>query len=659
MTNTERCCYSKLKELSQILRRESGKEGVPAMWNYSFIMPSALILLILGIYYVRRPRLPIRMNRVFQVLLTVDALTLLSDYLSTRVDELYLDYSVATGYAMNLLFFVFYLARIYAFFLFIVEILSNHSRLPRWVHGGTPLVFLACELVALSSPVTHALFSFDAAGYHRGDLYATLYFCFYFYLIAAASLLCVCWRELPRAVRFGLTGVVALLTVGNIIRMLMPTLLIMNTFCLMAILVIYLSFENPDRFLSDRGNAFNTKGFELLLTEWGQHRRFSLLSFIIRNYSETRSIYGGIQMDKCIVLINRYLAETFPDCVIFYLRNGSFAVLGPDGLDTRGMCEKIFARFQQPWETDQTELLLKPAFIEVDMENNTTSADRVISTILLALENAAQTEYGDRVMPISIHAIDRYLTEKRALDRALEADGLEVYLQPLIDSATGRLVAAEALARIRDADGRIIPPGDFIPIAEKDGSIIRLGEQVMRKTCAFIRDHDIRGLGLRWINVNLSPYQCMNRDLAQRFGEILREYRVPAEMIHLELTEQSILDYSLLKNQILALEELGFQFSLDDYGSGYSNLTRVKQYPFKNIKMDMEVVWNHFRDRDPLLPTLIQVFKQMNFSITAEGIESKEMAELMTAIGCDYLQGYFFSKPIPVTAFLERYRESA
>ena len=249
----------------------------------------------------------------------------------------------------------------------------------------------------------------------------------------------------------------------------------------------------------------------------------------------------------------------------------------------------------------------------------------------------------------------KHLRILRSLERALERDAVEVFLQPVVDSHTGGIVAAEALARIRDDQGRVIPPGLFIPIAERGGFINQLGEQVFEKTCAFISGHDLAGLGLSWINVNLSPIQCMQRDLAKRFGEILKRHNTPVESIHLEITEQSMVDYSMLQRQIRQLQDAGFQFVLDDYGSGYSNLTRVKHYPFINIKLDMEVVWDYFRDRDSLLPTIIQGFKKMGFSITAEGIETKEMADVLTGIGADYLQGYLFSRPLPMEEFLEKY----
>ena len=428
---------------------------------------------------------------------------------------------------MNLAFFVLFLARIFWFYLFILDILENPGKLPDSVRRFSPIVFVLSELTALASPFTHAVFSFDAAGYHRGACYNVLYVCFFFYLLAALLLLLSRYRRLPAMWGRSLLAVIFILIIGNILRMLLPQLLVMNTFCLMAILVIYLSFENPDLFLSDRGSAFNSRAFKIVLTEWEQ-RNYRLLAFVIRHYREARGIYGGTQMDATIGQINNYLTTSNPDCLVFYLRNGAFAIIDSESMDSKDVCSRIARRFQKPWGANGAEILLKPSFVEADLEKKTETADRVVSTLLLALENAENLEYADEhAAPLSIHAIDQYLAEKRALELALEGDGLEVFLQPLVDSHTGKLVGAEALARLRGEDGRmILPPSAFIPIAEKDGSIIALGEQVLRKTCRFIRDNDIAALGLQWINVNLSPYQCMSRDLAERFRAILEEYSV-------------------------------------------------------------------------------------------------------------------------------------
>ena len=162
-------------------------------------------------------------------------------------------------------------------------------------------------------------------------------------------------------------------------------------------------------------------------------------------------------------------------------------------------------------------------------------------------------------------------------------------------------------------------------------------------------------MGLKWINVNLSPIQCLRRDLTDRLTGALKQYDIPAGMIHLEITEQSIIDYAMMKEQIDGLRDAGFPFVLDDYGSGYSNLTRVKHYPFIDIKLDMEVVWDYFKTRDSLLPHVVTAFKELGFTVTAEGIETQEMADVLAGIGCNHLQGYLFDRPLPIDEFVKKY----
>ena len=162
-------------------------------------------------------------------------------------------------------------------------------------------------------------------------------------------------------------------------------------------------------------------------------------------------------------------------------------------------------------------------------------------------------------------------------------------------------------------------------------------------------------MGLSWINVNLSPVQFLRSDLNRHFLKIIQKYDISPELIHLEITEDSMIDYTLLQKQIQTMRNSGFQFVLDDYGSGYSNVSRLKRCPFINIKLDMELVRDYEKSRDNLLPMLVETFKQMRFTVTAEGIETREMVDSLTRIGCDYLQGYYFSKPLPAEEFAKTY----
>lgn len=631
------------------------------MWNTSFVYPSLMVLAILLIYYYVRPRLPNRVNRAFLLLIIADIATTVTDLVSTGMDNHYERWPIPLVSAMNLLYFIAYIARTITFFRLVLALLKIDRSGFYWKKTLTYLVFLVSELITLSSPLTGAVYTIDGTGYHRGPLYQILSVCSFFYLLFGLCLL-ICYRKrLRKGTLISAVAYHIILIAGNTARILFPQYLIMNVFCLLAVLVIYLSFQNPDLYITDRGPAFNTRAF----TDWlddPTHRQGSrILGFAIRNYNDQRSMYGGVQMDHGLGLIISWLKQEFPQFILFYLRGGNFALAGAENADWEVIRREILDRFQGAWKAENTDMYLNVTYVEIRLTEQTDSSDRIVNTLIYALDEAGESaDIEQTLMPEeTLREIDQQIDIKRWMDKSLADDTVEVFFQPIMDSHTQKIVAAEALARIRKDDGQLIPPAQFIPIAEKNGQINLLGEQVLRKVCDFIRYHDIEAMGIRWINVNLSPIQCMHSHLPGLVISILQEYRVSPDLIHLEITEESMINYAKQERQIERLLHYGFQFALDDYGSGFSNLHQVKKFAFSNIKLDMKIVWDYVRDKDSLLPSLVQSFKQMGFSITAEGIETKEMAEAMADIGVDYLQGYYYSKPLVVREFADRYAAGA
>ena len=627
------------------------------MWNTDFVFPSLLVLAVLLVFYFLRPRLPNRLNKAFLVLIITDIATVLADVLATSADIHYQSLSVSLVSFLNLLYFAAFIARSLAFFRLIIVLLKlDHSG-----YSGKKylmyLVFLVSEVIVLSSPLTGAVYSVDSAGYHRGPLYDVLAVNSFFFQIMGIILLVRFRRRVRRSTLISGLAYHAILIAGSTARILFPQYLIMNVFCLLAILVIFLSFQNPDLYITDRGPAFNTRAFTDWLDDPLHRKGKRILGFAIRNYNDERSMYGGTQMDQGLNLIIMYLVKQFPQFLLFYLRGGNFAFAGADGADWEEIRRAITERFRSPWQAEGVDLYLSVTYVEIPLSGRTDTADRIVNTLIYALDEAGKSRDIEQTLMTeeTLEEINRQIEVKRWLDKALENDAVEVFLQPIVESGTNRAVAAEALARIRDDDGKLIAPGLFIPVAEKNGSINMLGEQVLRKVCAFIRTHSLQDSGFRWINVNLSPIQCMHSNLPGLCSSILKEYGVPASQIHLEITEESMINYVKQEQQIEDLLDIGFQISLDDYGSGFSNLHQVKKFSFSNIKLDMNIVWDYIRDRDALLPALVQAFRQMGFSITAEGIETREMAEAMARIGCDYLQGYYFSKPLSMDEFSGEY----
>ena len=615
-----------------------------------------MVLIVFAVYYFMSPRLPIKVNKSFLKLFFIEIGVISLDFFACLADDYHTLVPIPVQYILNILYFMFFLARIYMFYHITIDLLQQKTKVPvpfvkplRYIHVGF-------QLITLSSFVTHIIFYIDDAGYHKGSLYSLIYVCFFLFLIASIALILTQSNRLSRYELNSALSYNVVLMIGNVVRMLMPQYLIMNTFCMVGLIIIYLSFENPDLYMSDR-RAFNRKAFDVVLNEIIGEKQFSFLGFVLRNYGDEREIYGSTQMDNGTHMISKYLFKEFPATKVFYLRNGRFVLLGDEKFDLSSARAKIYDRFHQPWSADDAELYLNVSFVQYKSDDTISSTDRLVNSLFIAFDEAEQLEDGGNALidMNCIREIDRSVDIKRSIEKAIENNSVEVFLQPLVDANTFKLVGAEALARIRDDSGKIIPPDEFIPIAEKNGRINAMGEQVFDKTCRFVSDNDMEKMGIRWINVNLSPIQCMRRDLGERFSAILARNKVDTNTFHLEITEQSIADHSMMQKQIKILQERGFSFVLDDYGSQYSNIARVRSFPFINIKIDKEMVWDYFRRRDNLLPTIIQVFRSMNFSITAEGIETEEMAGSLRDIGCDYLQGFYFSKPLPVNEFVMKY----
>ena len=627
------------------------------MWNTDFVVPSLLVLAVLLIFFFFRPRLPNRLNKQFLMLVISDIATIVTDVLATKADENFRSLPLPLVSLLNMLYFAAYIARSLMFFRLAVVLLKlDHAG-----YSGKKylmyLVFFISEAIVLSSPATGAVYTVDGTGYHRGPLYPVLAVSSFFFLGMGVYLLIRYRRRARRSAIISALAYHGILIAGNIVRILLPQYLVMNVFCLLAILVIFLAFENPDLYITDRGPAFNSRAFADWLDDPLHRKGTRILGFVIRNYNDERSMYGGVQMDQGLRLIIMYLVKQFPQFLLFYLRGGNFAIAGADEADWEKIRGDISERFRSPWQAEGADLYLNVTYVEIGLSGRTDTSDRIINTLTYALDEAGSSSDIEQTLMAkeTLEEYNRQIEVKRWLDKAIESNAVEVFLQPIVDSRTKQVVAAEALARIRDENGNLVPPGLFIPVAEKNGKIVPLGEQVLRKVCAFIRDHRPLEAGIRWINVNLSPIQCMHSSLPRLFSSILEEYGVPASQIHLEITEESMINYVKQEKQIEDLVDCGFQIALDDYGSGFSNLHQVKKFSFSNIKLDMSIVWDYFHDRDALLPSLVQAFRQMGFSITAEGIESREMAEAMAEIGCDFLQGYHFSKPLPMDEFAENY----
>lgn len=241
------------------------------------------------------------------------------------------------------------------------------------------------------------------------------------------------------------------------------------------------------------------------------------------------------------------------------------------------------------------------------------------------------------------------------IDKAIADRTFKVYYQPIYSTTEKRFVSAEALLRLKDDKYGFISPELFIVAAERSGAIHKIGDFVMEEVCRFIASEEFEKLGLEYIEVNLSVAQCMSPDLADKILNIMEKYRVAPDKINLEITETAAgYAQNIMTENIDRLHSEGFTFSLDDYGTGYSNINRVASLPLKIVKLDKSFVASEDNQRMWIvLRNTVKMLKAMDMHIVVEGVETKQLVEKFADMECDYIQGYYFSRPIPEEDFVK------
>jgi EAL domain-containing protein (putative c-di-GMP-specific phosphodiesterase class I) len=242
---------------------------------------------------------------------------------------------------------------------------------------------------------------------------------------------------------------------------------------------------------------------------------------------------------------------------------------------------------------------------------------------------------------------------EEAEDEALKNDEFKVYLQPKYqyDGSESRIVGAEALVRWIGADGRIKPPDEFIPVFEENGFILELDQFMWEEVCRLLRRWMDEGFTPIPISVNVSRTYLKKFDAVGYIKELVDKYQIPIELLQLEITETTESDETI--SYVNRFKAEGFTLLMDDFGSGYSSLSMLKDTPFDVLKMDRFFLDDCMENEcgKKIVSHVISMSNDLGLDIVAEGVETKEMADFLHAQGCEVSQGYYFSRPISVEEF--------
>lgn len=432
------------------------------------------------------------------------------------------------------------------------------------------------------------------------------------------------------------------------------------------VLLLYLSIENPRELLDDEvEKALNNKAFKEMIAELiDGDKKFYILNIVLANSQILKTSLGKKEIPSILNEAVRYFTE-HGEWIVYHIKENVISVIVTEEQRFQYLMkqEMEISAYQ-----DENGIWITPKFFANVLEcpKYADTMEEVMDMIeFICMEGERKSWEGVIYTDDALKERKNYVKGvERIIQDALKNDGLEVYYQPIFSTQKKKFVSSEALVRLKDTQTLgFISPEIFVPIAEENDMIRELGDIVFRKVCAFAKESRLWDYGVEYIEVNISGIQSVDERLSEQLKECMDEYGIPPKFLNLEITETASIDAGdMLMKNIKKLKALGCGFSMDDFGTGYSNLSQMAETNFDLIKLDKSLIWPAFEEGNKkarvILYSCIEMINLLDMHIVAEGIETEQQAKALGSVGVEYLQGYYFSKPLTEEAYLKYLRDA-
>ncbi|WP_222910367.1 EAL domain-containing protein [Pseudomonas sp. DNDY-54] len=391
-------------------------------------------------------------------------------------------------------------------------------------------------------------------------------------------------------------------------------------------------------------------------------RGLAVLYIDLDRFKVLNQSLGHEAADQLLREAGRRMSHTFSDAdTISRLSGDEFVVVleGYGSLSTlANIGSRLLSRMSKPMLIDGQELVVSASIGVSLMPDNAREATALLLQANMAMQHAKHL--GGNTLQFFTERLQASSLENLKLEnqlrRAIDERQLEVFYQPRLNVAEDRLDAAEALVRWRHPQQGLIAPGDFIPLAEETGLIIPLGEFVLREACRQARQWQLDGRAEIRVSVNLSVKQLRQGNFVSLVRHVLDETGLPADKLELELTESQLLDD--IDNAVSIshqLRALGVRLAIDDFGTGYSSLSYLKRFPVDFVKIDRSFIseLEQVGGDAAIVRAIIAMVHSLELKVVAEGVETQAQMDFLKAHGCDEIQGYLISRPVPADEFVK------
>lgn len=630
------------------------------MYNADFLIAAVVILLLVLRNFLDQKRAEDLNSRIFLFFAVIGILDviaeLVSNYYITSGDG---DFGLA-AVVTTTIFYLFQALLPYALLCYIMTLHDNKLiSVKKMLLAGLATILLAS--IVLTNPFTEKLFYFDvSAGYVEGPWYRLMYYSALFHL-AVILILVISWRKEfgPQKIKV-ILDILILCGCGVVIQLLYYPLLMTGFGMSLGILALFLTINNPNANRDSLTGVYNhlylTRRSDELIAAGKSFHIITIYLYQLKHINKVAGVEGG---DYILQLTAKKLEELCGSRV-FRITGKRFLVLTMSLQEY----EYYITQIKKMFETD----------MQVDADSSKPATPVILSGIVHGQKLGASglmLEYAEYLESLSMQngmieviqddqqTMDGFLYNKKVeqyLRTAIAQDLFEVYYQPVYSTEKNDFVTLEALSRLHHPELGWIAPDVFIQIAEKNHMIEQITDLQFKRICMFINEHRDLMKKLFNIKVNLSSLDLMRSDCSSHFIRMMDDMDIQHDWIQFEITETVATEYNAGLGMVVdGFMAAGVRLCRDDFGSGYANLNTVMRLPFSAIKIDRTLLFDICNDKKRAMfyQSIIETFHRMGYSIVSEGVETEEEMSLLSSWGVDMIQGYYFSRPLPVEELLK------
>ena len=515
--------------------------------------------------------------------------------------------------------------------------------------------------IVLTNPFTEKLFYFDiSAGYVEGPWYRLMYYSALFHL-AVILILVISWKKEfgPQKIKV-ILDILILCGCGVVIQLLYYPLLMTGFGMSLGILALFLTINNPNANRDSLTGVYNhlylTRRSDELIAAGKSFHIITIYLYQLKHINKVAGVEGG---DYILQLTAKKLEELCGSRV-FRITGKRFLVLTMSLQEYEYYITQIKKMFETDMQMDaDSSKPATPVILSGIVHGQKLGASGLMLEYAEYLESLSMQNGMIEVIQDDQQTMDGFLYNKKVeqyLHTAIAQDLFEVYYQPVYSTEKNDFVTLEALSRLHHPELGWIAPDVFIQIAEKNHMIEQITDLQFKRICMFINEH--RGLMKKLFNikVNLSSLDLMRSDCSSHFIRMMDDMDIQHDWIQFEITETVATEYNAGLGMVVdGFMAAGVRLCLDDFGSGYANLNTVMRLPFSAIKIDRTLLFDICNDKKRAMfyQSIIETFHRMGYSIVSEGVETEEKMSLLSSWGVDMIQGYYFSRPLPVEELLK------